>query len=1221
MDQSPQLSQQYEHAETGTGKFQQAARRIISASQLFSALRREQRVPLVDMSSGFQQSEHGNRVSAAFKVTPSLDGLLDDFIKRKLLDKTCQVFQLDPNRNSKQCFFCQKPRESHKRCELQESIANYEYEPAKIFGRLEFPGRYAKIASFVRFAFDDNENTKDAPNHVVDLLYEQWRVPKPALVLSIIGGYQDIRMSKEKQRKIVHESIMNVIDSTNGWLVTTGNDSGIAKVVAKAVAERQAMRLKNGDRRQIMCIGVAPWGNIEKRNEIEEAVRNSKEKVRQSVLNSNHTHFLLVDNGAHRENAEPAAVKFRAELEAELVRAGAPVITLLIEGSPTTVEQAFASVERGIPLIVLTGTGKVARLIGILRTDYANWENKEAFEKYASEKVRRYFFSRASQLEEVEQKWLNESVPKLLEICRSSKVTLVDANSRKDFDVAILQQFVAANGLKCGLTLAVQWNNIDAAREIVEKSDFEIEEQHAALITSITENKVDFVRLLVECGVDMNEFLSSRVLDNLYRGAERYIRQELKQLSKKVKSKSPAGANEQPLNLSAIDQILITFTNCPSRYGNDNTKQSFDDPFHELIIYAVFLGRCEMGIYFWEQTDRPLLSALVAVWLAHCLRKYFQKRFNETMAKSYAQIESLFEEKAIGLLEIARRHCPEWARDLVNSQGLPQWPHLSLIEIAAASRAQLFLGHAVCQWEIFRKWSRGYECNRIKYLLSFFLVVPMLFDFFVRFDKENVASRWHSKDPTVCGREASNARMSPVFGPHGIPRLRDSSSLAINSYNSRNSEIPILNTDIQEEDLEWYKKIYIFYTSACSKFTLHSISVQAINAGVDTATKASSCGDLQICSTNGKDLMTRFWTWFNTGSFGNWNNFDFAHFVIFIPTLAFRVLALKFPAAFPVARIGMIAILIIAYLRLFKIIFIMSYFGPKTRELLMFFMFFAVFMFAFSVSSQCLIHDNLAPYFGIAWDLFRHGLWGIFGETNEERMLGAIDGCANYSGFQWFSTPDAFDCFVRQHTLPILLTVYLFVTSVLLMNMLIAVFTHIFDQINERSVQLWRYQMYFLVQEYDAKFFLPAPLILFYHIFLTGRKLYQKVAQKGKVPKKEAKVDPYLINFERTCLSDYLELTENQKEEDSIEKIASKLDDLKKLLCPNDYLLARPHSEIRRRNANSFVMQSVVIPQSASVHGDIDFEDADDFVFDYDRTTVSSVMNSSNLLLNSSHKD
>lgn len=56
------------------------------------------------------------------------------------------------------------------------------------------------------------------------------------------------------------------------------------------------------------------------------------------------------------------------------------------------------------------------------------------------------------------------------------KMLLVEANSnsRKEFDIAILQQLVACKKIS-RLALAVQWNNIDIAREIVEEFDFEIE--------------------------------------------------------------------------------------------------------------------------------------------------------------------------------------------------------------------------------------------------------------------------------------------------------------------------------------------------------------------------------------------------------------------------------------------------------------------------------------------------------------------------------------------------------------------------------------------------------------------------------------------------------------------------------------------------------------------------------------------------------------------------
>uniref|UniRef100_A0A9J2PJR7 TRPM SLOG domain-containing protein n=1 Tax=Ascaris lumbricoides TaxID=6252 RepID=A0A9J2PJR7_ASCLU len=606
---------------TRTNKLRRTVRRIIVANNLSALRRRGEDFPLTDVCGGHQPSSK-NSANSSHEV---LDQRLAKFISEKLLEKRCLAFQRGTCLNSNQCFFCQKPSEMHEISEPSNASAAYKYEPAKVFGRLKFAGRYARTASFVRFAFDGNIETKDAPKNALTLLCDYWRAPKPEVVLSVIGGYHNIRMSKEMQRKIVHESIMNVIDSTNGWLITTGNNSGIAEVIAKAVAERQAMRLKNGDKGQIVCIGVAPWGNIEKRDEIERAVCASEEriprviygkteanshtghrarnfgvlKVRQSVLNADHTHFLLVDNGAQREYAETAAIEFRADLEKELTNNGATVITVLIEGGPTTVEQAFASVARGIPLIVLAGTGKVAKLIATLKYCYDECENKDAFKSKAFDLAQQHFFPKGSHFGDAARTWLNQSIWKLEEICKFEKMLLVEANSnsRKEFDIAILQQLVACKKIS-RLALAVQWNNIDIAREIVEEFDFEIECRHAELVTSIIENKVEFVRLLVECGVDMSQFLTWSTLDTLYEETEPYQGRELKLLGKTEKKKENKTSSvrnaKDCLTLSTVEQMLIQFTNCPPRYSNRSfgpLDESFDDPFHELMVYAVIFSR------------------------------------------------------------------------------------------------------------------------------------------------------------------------------------------------------------------------------------------------------------------------------------------------------------------------------------------------------------------------------------------------------------------------------------------------------------------------------------------------------------------------------------------------------------------------------------------------------------------------------------------------------
>ena len=48
-------------------------------------------------------------------------------------------------------------------------------------------------------------------------------------------------------------------------------------------------------------------------------------------------------------------------------------------------------------------------------------------------------------------------------------------------------------------------------------------------------------------------------------------------------------------------------------------------------------------------------------------------------------------------------------------------------------------------------------------------------------------------------------------------------------------------------------------------------------------------------------------------------------------------------------------------------------------------------------------------------------------------------------------------------------------------------FSHVFQQVENNSIEIWKYQMYFLVMEYENKTFLVPPFSIFQHIFLACR--------------------------------------------------------------------------------------------------------------------------------------
>uniref|UniRef100_A0A915DAN2 Ion transport domain-containing protein n=1 Tax=Ditylenchus dipsaci TaxID=166011 RepID=A0A915DAN2_9BILA len=67
---------------------------------------------------------------------------------------------------------------------------------------------------------------------------------------------------------------------------------------------------------------------------------------------------------------------------------------------------------------------------------------------------------------------------------------------------------------------------------------------------------------------------------------------------------------------------------------------------------------------------------------------------------------------------------------------------------------------------------------------------------------------------------------------------------------------------------------------------------------------------------------------------------------------------------------------------------------------------------------------------------------------------------------------------------PLMMTVFLLIANILLISMLIAIFNNIYDSSSKISQQIWLFQRYRQVIEYEGTPFLPPPLTTIYHIYI-----------------------------------------------------------------------------------------------------------------------------------------
>uniref|UniRef100_A0A673J154 Ion transport domain-containing protein n=1 Tax=Sinocyclocheilus rhinocerous TaxID=307959 RepID=A0A673J154_9TELE len=104
----------------------------------------------------------------------------------------------------------------------------------------------------------------------------------------------------------------------------------------------------------------------------------------------------------------------------------------------------------------------------------------------------------------------------------------------------------------------------------------------------------------------------------------------------------------------------------------------------------------------------------------------------------------------------------------------------------------------------------------------------------------------------------------------------------------------------------------------------------------------------------------------------------------------------------------------------------------------------------------------------------------------------------------------------------IMLCVYLLFANILLLNLLIAIFNYTFQEVQENTDTIWKFQRYELIKEYHSRPTLPPPFILLSHLILFIR---------GELEQTE---EEELLSWEAYMKDNYLAST-RQDESQSVE--------------------------------------------------------------------------------------
>jgi transient receptor potential cation channel subfamily M protein 3 len=211
------------------------------------------------------------------------------------------------------------------------------------------------------------------------------------------------------------------------------------------------------------------------------------------------------------------------------------------------------------------------------------------------------------------------------------------------------------------------------------------------------------------------------------------------------------------------------------------------------------------------------------------------------------------------------------------------------------------------------------------------------------------------------------------------------------------------------------------------------------------------------------------------------------------------------------------------YLRILNILGVNKYLGPlvtmmgkMVKNMIYFVVLLAVVLMSFGVCRQAILFPDQEPNWRLAREIYYQPYFMLYGEV----FADDIDPPCG-------EDPSQKPCAPGHWVTPIAMSMYLLVANILLINLLIAVFNNIFNEVNSVSHQVWMFQRFTVVMEYQQKPVLPPPLIALCHFYSLCRTLFRKA--KGLQESRDNGLKLFLekedmerlYDFEEECVEGY----------------------------------------------------------------------------------------------------
>uniref|UniRef100_A0A669D047 Transient receptor potential cation channel, subfamily M, member 1b n=1 Tax=Oreochromis niloticus TaxID=8128 RepID=A0A669D047_ORENI len=1037
--------------------------------------------------------------------------------------------------------------------------------PTDAFGIIEFQGGgFINKAMYIRVSYD----TK--PDNLLHLMVKDWQLELPTLLISVHGGLQNFDL-QPKLKQVFGKGLIKAAVTTGAWIFTGGVNTGVIRHVGDALKDHSSK-----SRGKVCAIGIAPWGILENKEDLigkdvtrpYQTMANPLSKL--AVLNNSHSHFILTDNGTCGKYG--SEVKLRRLLEKHIslqkintrLGQGVPLVCLIVEGGPNVISIALESLrdEPPIPVVVCDGSGRASDIIS-----FAHKFSEDGGDQLlvTIQKTFNYSKSQSQQILLMVMECMKKR--ELITVFR------MGSEGQQDIEMAILTALLKGTNASAAdqLSLALAWNRVDIARNhiFVYGHNLPVNSLEQAMMDALVLDRVDFVKLLLENGVNIHHFLTIPRLEELYNtklGPANTLHAVVRDVKK--------GNLPPDYQITLIDIGLVLEYLMGGAYRSNYTRKAFrnlynnlyglkrddeprpkgkkkakkkkeeeveidvDDPevcrfkypFHELMLWGVLMKRQKMALFLWQRGEEAMAKALVACKLYKAMaHECSESELVDDISQDLENNSKEFGQLAYELLDQSYKHDEQVAMKLLTYE-LVNWSNSTCLKLAVAAKQRDFIAHTCSQMLLTDMWMGCLRIGKspgLKVILGIiFPPLILLLDFRLGDDASYQAPARKEE-----GKDKDDDTKSSKVLVHTFFFIRH---IFFEFYNAPFTKF-WFNTISYLGYLMLYNYIILVKMERWPSIQEWTVIAYILTLGTEKVR--------QILMSEPGKLKQKISVWMEE----YWNITDLVAISTFLLGLMLRLQPEPYMGY---GRVIYCIDIIFWYIRVLDIFGVNKYLGPYVMmigKMMIDMMYFVVIMLvvlmSFGVARQAILHPDEEPTWRLARNIFYMPYWMIYGEV----FADSIDPpCGEHLYDE--DGKKLPPCIPGAWLTPAIMACYLLVANILLVNLLIAVFNNTFFEVKSISNQVWKFQRYQLIMTFHDRPILPPPLIILSHLYILFNRMFKRCARKkqeGELDEKDRglklRLNPeelkFLYEFEEQCVEEYFREKEDEQQSSSDERI------------------------------------------------------------------------------------